>query len=173
MGQEYNLGQMYSLNNMQYSMPAYSSMLATANAAASGNYSYLNPQTNFMTMSMPSFGLSVPTFGNYTGLTYTGNLLSSQSSSKDSYEEKLVKEAEERKKRIKETKEKTLYNLEQAKKSVLFKGLTKDEEKVLLEEHSKTFEPDAKLLGGIATGVAMGSIMKNGGLSYWKRFEIF
>lgn len=164
MGTGFNLNNLY-MNQMQYgNSSAYNPMMfSNATAAMSGNYSLTVPQFNFA-----SNNFAMPAFGSITGYGYQGysSGSSSSSSSADSYEQKALKEAEARKKRIQENTQKAEQKLEESKQSVLFKGygLTKEQEKVLLEQHAKTFEPDMKLLGTLGTGIGIGSIMKNGGL---------
>lgn len=162
MGTGFNLNNLY-MNQMQYgNSSAFNPMMFTnATAAMSGNYNLSIPQFNFA-----SNNFAMPAFGSLTGYGYQGYSSNSSSSSTDSYEQKALREAEARKKRIQESTQKTIKKIEESKQSVLFKGygLTKDQEKILLEQHAKTFEPDTKVLGALGTGIGIGAVMKNGGL---------
>ena len=162
MGTGLNLNKLY-MNQMQYgNSSAYNPMMfSNATAAMSGNYSLSIPQFNFA-----SNNFSMPAFGSITSYGYPNFSSSSSSSSTETYEQKALREAEARKKRIQENTQKAVQKLEKSKQSVLFKGygLTKDQEKILLEQHSKTFEPNTKVLGALGTGIGIGAVMKNGGL---------
>lgn len=157
MGTGFNLTNLYMNRNMQFNNPA---MFSTATAAMYGNYNFITPQFNFTptNFAMPAYTSG---FGSYTNYGQYSTGSSTSSSSEDSWEKKALQEAEARKKRIEEAEENARKALEDAKKSMVFKGLTKDEEKVLLEQHAKTFEPELKLSGALVTGVGLGAVMQN------------
>lgn len=163
MGSEFKLPNFYMNQNMQYgNQIAFNpSMYQNANAAIYGNYNLTLPQFNFAPMDF-----STPMFNNNFGFYGNPSSGSSSSSSKTSAETEADKIAAERQKRNEDSKAKTQEKIKKETESTIFKslGLTKEEEKVLLEEHSKTFEPKRKIFGEISTTIAFGAVMKNGGL---------
>lgn len=176
MGTGYNLGQMYYMNgNMQFNNFAYNPLMSsTASAAVSGNYNLTMPQfsysqPNYSFIGTSTYNPSPATYSNYGGYGQYGyyggaSSSSSSSSSKETYEEKNKREYEETKKQIEDARAKAKEKQKAARQSVIFEGLTKDEEKILLEAHSKTYEPDMKLGATLASAVGVGAIMKNGGM---------
>lgn len=172
MGSEFKLANLYMNQNMQYGnqFALNPSMYQNANAAVAGNYKLTIPQFNFIqpnqNLSLPSYSFNMPTFNNFSGNGFynpVGSTSSTSSSNTDSYEARAKKEAEERKNRSEKSREEAQRKADEAKLSTVFKGygLTKEQEEILLREHSKTFEPDMKLFGALGAGVGIGAVMKN------------